>query len=109
MFRNVSTMQARWCHFHLRISHIQRLLMKNHIHEKTIIFYSMTSRAKTIEPSSNLIEKRNRDIQRAPDCLSDFSLAIILWEIIALVCEKIVIFQTDLWWPLVTSLKIDLT
>ena len=34
MFRIGSTKRTHWCNFYFRISHIKKLLMKNHLHEK---------------------------------------------------------------------------
>ena len=66
--------------------------MKNRLRERTIIFHLMTSGAKTIDLRPNLIAKRNWDMRRASKCFFfEFFLTIILLEILAIVCEKVVI------------------
>ena len=76
--------------------------MKNHLREKRV-FHLMGSGAKPTDLRSNMIEKRYRGIRRAPHFFFEFFLAIILFEIIAIVCEKIVFFPNlafgDLWLP----------
>ena len=46
----------------------KKLLTKNHLREKTIIFPLMTSGAKTIDLRSILREKRHRSMRRATQC-----------------------------------------
>ena len=61
----------------------------------------MTSGAKTVDPRSNLIGKHYWGLKRAIQCFFEFFLAIILLELIAIVCEKNRHFPKKL--PLVTS------
>ena len=71
---------------------------------KPIIFHFMTSRAKTADLMSNLIEKRYgswRELSNRFFFLPSYNIL----EIIAIVCENIAIFSKfDLLWPLVTSI-----
>ena len=70
---------------------------------KMTIFHVMNSEAKIIDLRSNLIKKASGAWGVLPNAFFEFFLAIILLEIIAIVCEKIAIFSKfDLWLPLVT-------
>ena len=64
-------------------------------------FYLMTSGAKIIGLRSNLIEKLYRGMKRVLQCFFEFFLAIILLEIIMIVCGKSLFSQNlkfgDLW------------
>ena len=51
------------------------------------------SGAKAFDLRLNLIEKRYRSMKEPPNAFSEFFLAIMLLEIIALVLEKIVTFS----------------
>ena len=70
--------------------------MKNHYVEN-ITSHLMTSGAKTVDLTSNLIEKRYWGMKRAIQCFFEFFLAIILLELIAIVCEEIISSKFDLW------------
>ena len=79
-----------------------KLLVKSHLRKKTIIFNWATSGATTIESRSNLIEKSYRSMKRTPQSFFESFLAIILLEIITIVCKKTIFSKFDLWWPLLT-------
>ena len=88
MFRTGLTRRTRWCHFYFRFSHIEKV-----INEKMAIFHVMNSEAKIIDLRSNLIKKVSGAWGDLPNAFFEFFLAIILLEIIAIVCEKIAIFS----------------
>ena len=66
-------------------------------------FHSMTSGAKTIDLWSNLIRKIIGAWGELPNAFFEFLLAIILLDIITIVCEKSLFSRNltlgDLWWP----------
>ena len=105
ILRTGLTKRTRWRHFYFHNSHIKKDIKEKNIFVKNDIFHLMTPGAITIDLSSNLIAKCYRGMRRAPKCFFQFFLAIVLSEIIAIVCEKVAIFsKVDLWWPLMTSI-----
>ena len=77
MFRTGSTRQTRWCHFYFRVSHIKEVINEKPSPWKTIIFHLVTSRAKTVDLGSNLINKYSWGMKRAIRCIFEFFLAVI--------------------------------
>ena len=104
IFRNGSTRRTRWCHFNRHISHIKKLLMKNHLRENhnLCIWWPLEPKLLTL---GQIWWKTSPEHEESFRMLFEFSLAIILLEITAIVCETIVIFsKADPCRPLVTSI-----
>ena len=102
MCRTGSTSRTRWCHFFLFISPItKKLLTKNHLRENEIFIWW------TLEPKLLTLGQiwMKNVMRRAPQCFFPILpiIAMIIWEIIAIVCKKSLCSQNlsfgDLWWP----------
>ena len=99
MFRTGLTKQIRWCLLHFRISHIKKLLKKNHLRGKNnFSFDDLWSRNSWPYVKSDQ-KTLTRHEESSPIFSLEFFLAITLLEIIEIACEKRYFLIFDLRWP----------
>ena len=103
MWRTGLTRRTGWCLFHLYISHIKMLSIKNDLGENdNFSFDDLRSQNCWTLVKSDL---RVLPAHEESSPMFLFFQAIIPLETIAIVCEKKRFFSIfDLWWPLVTSI-----
>ena len=103
MFQTGSTSQIRWCQFYFHVSDIKKVINGEQFVWKTIIFHLMTSGTKTVDLRSNLIENAIGAWKEISNVFFLFFLAIILWELIAIVCKNLTVGDLNIdmaWkWP----------
>ena len=86
------------------VSSIQKILMKNYLREKRQLFIWWPLEPKLLTLGQIWSEDVSGAWEELPNVFFEFFLAIILLEIIAIVCKKSTFSRKltsgDLWWPL---------